>query len=82
MTDGHHVGSRAPRIDGRDKVSGAAEFVDDIEQLLELAFGEALGSRSSGAPGESPSSTPEGETPIPVVVTQEMEDDGVDVPTA
>jgi carbon-monoxide dehydrogenase large subunit len=31
MTEARHVGAREPRIDGRDKVSGAAEFVDDLE---------------------------------------------------
>ncbi len=31
MTDFQHVGAREPRIDGADKVSGAAEFVDDLE---------------------------------------------------
>ncbi len=44
MNELHHVGSRAPRIDGRDKVSGAAEFVDDIEfgpDLLHAAVVES-----------------------------------------
>jgi carbon-monoxide dehydrogenase large subunit len=38
------VGSREPRIDGRDKVSGAAQFVDDLEfgpDLLHAAVVES-----------------------------------------
>jgi carbon-monoxide dehydrogenase large subunit len=31
MTELSYVGSREPRIDGRDKVSGAAEYVDDLD---------------------------------------------------
>ena len=44
MSELRHVGSRAPRIDGLDKVSGAAEFVDDIEfgpDLLHAAVVES-----------------------------------------
>jgi carbon-monoxide dehydrogenase large subunit len=44
MTELHHVGSREPRIDGRDKVSGAAQFVDDLEfgpDLLHAAIVES-----------------------------------------
>ena len=44
MNELHHVGSRAPRIDGRDKVTGAAQFVDDIEfgpDLLHAAVVES-----------------------------------------
>jgi CO/xanthine dehydrogenase Mo-binding subunit len=44
MSDTHFVGSREPRIDGRDKVSGAAQFVDDIEfgpDLLHAAVVES-----------------------------------------
>ena len=44
MTELRHVGSRATRIDGRDKVTGAAEFVDDIEfgpDLLHAAVVES-----------------------------------------
>jgi CO/xanthine dehydrogenase Mo-binding subunit len=36
MTDLKYVGRREPRIDGLDKVTGAAEYVDDLE------FGPAL----------------------------------------
>jgi ATP-dependent Lon protease len=54
------------------------EFVDDIEQLLGLAFGEALNNRD----GKSADESSDRDTPITVVVTKEMEDDGVDVPTA
>ncbi len=44
MTGRHYVGSREPRIDGRDKVSGAAHFVDDLEfgpDLLHAAVVES-----------------------------------------
>ncbi|MDH3247845.1 MAG: xanthine dehydrogenase family protein molybdopterin-binding subunit [Acidimicrobiia bacterium] len=44
MTELHHVGSRAPRIDGLDKVTGAARFVDDLEfgpDLLHAAVVES-----------------------------------------
>ena len=42
MSELHHVGSRTPRIDGLDKVTGAARYVDDIptpQGTLHLAFG-------------------------------------------
>ena len=44
MTELRHVGVREPRIDGRDKVSGAAQFVDDLEfgpDLLHAAVVES-----------------------------------------
>ena len=44
MTGRHYVGNREPRIDGRDKVSGAAHFVDDLEfgpDLLHAAVVES-----------------------------------------
>jgi CO/xanthine dehydrogenase Mo-binding subunit len=43
-TDLEYVGSRQPRIDGRDKVSGSAMFVDDLEfgpDLLHAAVVES-----------------------------------------
>ena len=42
MTDLTYVGSRAPRIDGVDKVSGAAEFVDDLEFGPDLLHAEIV----------------------------------------
>ena len=42
MTDLHYVGSRAARIDGRDKVSGAAQFVDDIDFGPDLLHAEIV----------------------------------------
>jgi len=59
------------------------QFVDDIEQLLDLAFGSAI--REAAAATPPPEAT---EPPLPdgsqitVVVTQDMDDDNVDVPTA
>ena len=44
MSDTQYVGGRQPRIDGLDKVSGAAEFVDDLEfgpDLLHAAVVES-----------------------------------------
>ncbi len=44
MSDAQYVGTREPRIDGRDKVSGAAQFVDDLEfgpDLLHAAVVES-----------------------------------------
>ncbi len=44
MSERHYVGSREPRIDGRDKVSGAARFVDDLDfgpDLLHAAVVES-----------------------------------------
>ena len=38
MNTRHYVGSREPRIDGRDKVSGAARFVDDLEFGPDLLY--------------------------------------------
>ena len=43
-TDLEYVGSRQPRIDGRDKVSGSAMFVDDLDfgpDLLHAAVVES-----------------------------------------
>ena len=37
MTELQYVGRREPRIDGLDKVTGAAEYVDDLD------FGPAPG---------------------------------------
>ena len=42
MTKLHYVGSRAPRIDGREKVSGAAEFVDDHDFGPDLLHAEIV----------------------------------------
>ena len=42
MSDLTYVGTRAPRIDGVDKVSGAAEFVDDFDFGPDLLFAEIV----------------------------------------
>ena len=42
MSDLTYVGTRAPRIDGADKVSGAAEFVDDFDFGPDLLFAEIV----------------------------------------
>ena len=59
------------------------QFVDDIEQLLDLAFGDAI--REVAATAALPEATEPAlvdGSPITVVVTQDMDDDNVDVPTA
>jgi len=58
------------------------EFVDDIDQLLDLAFGAAVRKRPAAGP-EKESSLDDGDgTPVTVVVTQDLDDDGVEAPTA
>ena len=42
MSELTYVGGRAPRIDGLDKVSGAAEFVDDIDFGPDLLHAEIV----------------------------------------
>jgi carbon-monoxide dehydrogenase large subunit len=42
MTDLTYVGSREPRIDGLDKVSGAATFVDDLDFGPDLLHAEIV----------------------------------------
>jgi carbon-monoxide dehydrogenase large subunit len=42
MTDLKYVGSREPRIDGLDKVSGAAIFVDDLDFGPDLLHAEII----------------------------------------
>jgi ATP-dependent Lon protease len=58
------------------------EFVDDIDQLLDLAFGEAMGKRQAAGPEKDSSSDAGDGTPVAVVVTQDLDDDGVEAPTA
>jgi len=59
------------------------QFVDDIDQVLDLAFGEAIreavAASIAGRPKEEP---PADGSQITVVVTQEIDEDNIDAPTA
>jgi len=59
------------------------QFVDDIEQLLDLAFGEAIREAAAASATEVSAAEPTAEaSPITVVVTQDIDEDSVDAPTA
>ena len=59
------------------------QFVDDIEQLLDLAFGDAIREAAAGSVAEASAQEPTAEaSQITVVVTQDIDDDSVDAPTA
>ena len=59
------------------------QFVDDIEQLLDLAFGDAIREAAAASATEVSAAEPTAESsPITVVVTQDIEEDSVDAPTA
>jgi len=59
------------------------QFVDDIDQLLDLAFGEAIHEAVAAAKAELAAAESTGDaSPITVVVTQDIDEDNVDAPTA
>jgi ATP-dependent Lon protease len=59
------------------------QFVDDIEQLLDLAFGDAIrDAAAAAAPAEATEPEAVDGSQITVVVTQDLDDDNVDAPTA
>jgi ATP-dependent Lon protease len=59
------------------------QFVDDIDQLLDLAFGEAIRKAVAASVARmSADESPGDGSQITVVVTQDIDEDNIDVPTA
>ena len=44
------------------------DFVDEIDEVLDLVFGERLGKRSQTAAGSADEPGPEGETPVAILI--------------
>ena len=59
------------------------QFVDDIDQLLDLAFGEAIREAvAASIARRSKEESPADGSQITVVVTQDIDEDHIDAPTA